>query len=54
MYFNSYLGIVRFTVPMGKISIDFPQNLFFHLTSEKQVESVLQLRHGEQYLKIKI
>lgn len=33
----SYLGIMRFTVPIGKISIDFPQNLFFHLTSEKQI-----------------
>lgn len=32
---KSYLGIMRFTVPIGKISIDFPQNLFFHLTSEK-------------------
>lgn len=32
----SYLGIIRFTVPTGKISIDFPQNLFFHLTSERQ------------------
>lgn len=27
---------MRFTVPTGKISIDFPQNLFFHLTSEKE------------------
>lgn len=41
MKFNSYLEIVRFTVPIGKISIDFPQNLFFHLTSEKQAESIL-------------
>lgn len=29
-----YLGSMTFTVPMGRISIDFPQNLFFHLTSE--------------------
>lgn len=34
---QSYLGMVRFTVPTGKISIDFPQNLFFHLTSEEQI-----------------
>lgn len=33
---EGYLGIMRFTLPIGKISIDFPQNLFFHLTSGKK------------------
>lgn len=33
---EGYLGIMRFTLPIGKISIDFPQNLFFHLTSRKK------------------
>lgn len=41
---GSYLGMVRFTVPTGKISIDFPQNLFFHLTSERQQARVMKTR----------
>lgn len=43
-----YLGIMRFTVPMGKISIDFPQNLFFHLTSEKQTSK--NIRNKQQWI----
>lgn len=30
----AYFGRVTFKVPTGRISIDFPQNLFFHLISE--------------------
>ncbi len=34
-----YLGSMTCTVPMGRISIDFPQNLFFHLTSVTQTHT---------------
>lgn len=31
---STYVGRVTWVVPMGTISRDLPQNLFFHLTSE--------------------
>jgi len=31
---STYAGRVTCVVPTGTISMDFPQNLFFHLTSE--------------------
>ena len=31
---RTYTGRVTWVVPMGTISMDLPQNLFFHLTSE--------------------
>lgn len=31
---RTYAGRVTWVVPMGTISMDLPQNLFFHLTSE--------------------
>lgn len=34
----AYFGRVTFKVPTGRISMDFPQNLFFHLISEYNSE----------------
>lgn len=42
---EGYLGIMRFTLPIGKISIDFPQNLFFHLTSGKKNNKNIPLKY---------
>lgn len=33
---ETYLGRVTWVLPIGTISIDFPQNLFLHLTSTKK------------------
>lgn len=33
---GTYAGRVTWVVPMGTISMDLPQNLFFHLTSERK------------------
>lgn len=33
---TGYLGRVTFTIPVGRISSDFPQNLFFHRWSAQE------------------
>lgn len=35
---RTYAGRVTWVVPMGTISMDLPQNLFFHLTSERKYQ----------------
>lgn len=40
----AYFGRVTFKVPTGRISIDFPQNLFFHLISEYNSERFTKLK----------
>lgn len=40
----AYFGSVTFKVPTGRISIDFPQNLFFHLISEYNSERFTKLK----------
>lgn len=40
----AYFGRVTFKVPTGRISIDFPQNLFFHLISEYNSEMLKKLK----------
>lgn len=35
---------MRFTVPIGNTSMDFPQNLFFHLTSEVNWQKLNKLQ----------
>lgn len=40
----AYFGRVTFKVPTGRISIDFPQNLFFHLISKYNSEKFTKLK----------
>lgn len=36
----TYFGSMTFSVPTGRISIDFPQNLFFHLISKRHKQRI--------------
>ena len=44
---ETHPGRVTWVVPTGTISIDFPQNLFLHLTSTKAIEQI-SIDSGQQ------
>lgn len=48
-----YLGRVTFTIPVGRISSDLPQNLFFHRWSVKEHNTACHTKAFPKLTKIK-
>lgn len=46
----AYLGKVTLTIPVGTISSDFPQNLFFHLWSVDTGQHIYIYIHVKEQL----